>query len=295
MSVSTKQQSIIAQSSAEAELLGMTRGMMTAVYLQNLIAELRLKGFGETSPKIVLWSDSSAARSIAQRKGASIKHLSIKQLWIQSIVGTGRAELRKIASEVNEADIGAKALNIDRIRQLEKILGYNQVMSYRTHGEERTTSTQRRATFSTRTASYLTIATIAAEATAARCESIKPQNTTGPSITIFDILIYIFALYGFLRCIFDLYTIRKRRRGDENDVMHSSKPPTLQERFYRQIFVAKGNTDIFHESQNCQQNLKQLRLCLLCYRRDVRDNVDGSRQHGAATSTTPKTRRDAGK
>jgi hypothetical protein len=295
MSVSTKQQSIIAQSSAEAELLGMTRGMMTAVYLQNLVAELRLKGLGDTSPKITLWSDSSAARSIAQRKGASIKRLSIKQLWIQSVVGTGRAELRKIASEVNEADIGTKAFSIDRIRQLEKLLGYTSVMSYRTHGEERTTSKQRRSTFSTRAASYLSIATIAAEATAARCENTPPTSTTGWNSTIFDLMLYIFAIYGFIRCILDMYNLRKARRRGEHDLMHDVQPPSLRDRFYRNVYVTKGSSDIFHESQDCQKNLKRLRVCLLCYRRDVRDNIESSRNDETRMSTTSKTRRDAGK
>jgi hypothetical protein len=295
ISVSTKQQRIIAQSSAEAELLGMTRGMMTAAYLQNLVAELRLQGFGETSPKIILWSDSSAARSIAQRRGASIKHFSIKQLWIQSVVGTGRAELRKIASEVNEADIGTKALSIDRIRQLEKLLGYTAVMSYRTHGEERTTSKQRRSTFGTRTASYLSIATIAAEATAARCENITPTNTAGWNVTIFDIMLYVFALYGFIRFLLDLYTLRMARQKTKYDLIHLEQPLSLRERFYRDVYVTSGSNEVFHESQTCQKNLKKLRVCLLCYRRDVRDNVEASRVDEVTRSTTPKTRRDAGK
>jgi hypothetical protein len=169
-------------------------------------------------------------------------------------------------------------------------------MNYRTHGEERTTSRQRRSTFSSKTASYLGMATIAAEATAARCENTTPTDMTGASITIFDFILYIFALYGIIRLMFDIHYMATARRRDIHDTKRLDHQPSLRERFYRQVYVAKGSNEVFHESPDCQKNLKELRVCLLCYRRDIRMNVDGNnRNDESTTSTTPKTRRDAGK
>jgi hypothetical protein len=269
--------------------------MMVAAYLQNLVAELRLKGFGETSPKVILWSDSSAARSIAQRKGASIKHLSIKQLWIQSVVGSGRAELRKVASEVNEADFGSKALSIDRIRRLEQLLGYTAVLKYRTHGEERSTSKQRRATVGAKSASYLSIATLAAEATAALCEATTPTSKTGWEINVFDVMVFVFAFYGFIRCLLDLYIMATSRRKVSVDLEHHEPPPTLRERYYREVYITGGSSEVFHESATCQKTCEKLRICTKCYRRDVVTNMEASNIERSMSSTTPKARRDAGK
>jgi hypothetical protein len=181
------------------------------------VAELRLAGLGDTSPKIILCSDSSvAARSVTQCKGASIKHLSIKQLWIQSIIGSGRADLRKRTSESNEADIGTKALRLDRIRNLEHLLSYINVMAYRTHGEERTTSKQRRKAFGEKSANYLGITVLAAEATTDHClASEEGKMTTSSSWSIIDMIMWLFVVYGFLRLL-HLYCVFRKTNASEN-------------------------------------------------------------------------------
>ena len=54
---------------------------------------LAAKHFGgeiEQSHELNLYTDSSAARGDAMRQGSGkVKHLSIRQLWIQSFAATG--------------------------------------------------------------------------------------------------------------------------------------------------------------------------------------------------------------
>ena len=60
--------------------------------------------------KLVLWTDSSAARGIAGRIGLSkrTRHIAVHYLWLQERVEAGDLEVKKIAGEKNPADIGTK-------------------------------------------------------------------------------------------------------------------------------------------------------------------------------------------
>ena len=68
-------------------------------------------------------SDSSAARSIAQRVGCGkVKHLSLKQMWLQEAVREKELEIGKVDTLLNLADLGTKALEPSRMDSLMKQL-----------------------------------------------------------------------------------------------------------------------------------------------------------------------------
>jgi hypothetical protein len=108
---SAKTQAIISQSSGEAELMAIHRGACFGVYVSHVWAELT-----GVSPVIKLFSDSSAARAIATRRGPGrVRHLTVKQLFVQSLCNSGRLTLHKVPGEDNTADIGTKVLDRKRI------------------------------------------------------------------------------------------------------------------------------------------------------------------------------------
>ena len=56
-----------------------------------------------------VWVNSSAAKSIASRQGLGrVRHLEVKNLWVQEAVRAGRFEVRKIAGTQNPSDLVTK-------------------------------------------------------------------------------------------------------------------------------------------------------------------------------------------
>jgi hypothetical protein len=117
---SSKTQAFEAQSSGEAELGGIHRGGVQSIFAQNLLRE-----FG-VDPTIEVCSDSVAGIAMASRLGVGgVRHLDLKQLWIQGQVRAGRLKLRKIAGESNPADIGTKVLDQAKIVMFLKMLSFS--------------------------------------------------------------------------------------------------------------------------------------------------------------------------
>ena len=82
-------------------------------WLQALAADLGI------SFEIRLWADSSAAKSIAIRKGlGKMRHLAIPQLWLQDAVRDGLFTLRKVAGTENPANVLTKPTFEINIRRL---------------------------------------------------------------------------------------------------------------------------------------------------------------------------------
>ena len=102
-------QGAYALSSAEAELYGMVEAVTRAKGLLNLAVEL---GFRELSNVVHLGTDSSAAKSFVCRRGLGrMRHLEIKDLWLQKEVREGKVEVCKIPGEENPADLMTKVLS----------------------------------------------------------------------------------------------------------------------------------------------------------------------------------------
>jgi hypothetical protein len=119
MQTSTKTQATPAQSSAEAEVVAANEAAKEAVWLLNILEELE-----ERKHKIVLFCDASAAVSFMKRKGVGrIKHLALRELWIQEQVEAGKIQVEKVATSENIADMFTKPLPEQSFRMFAWKLG----------------------------------------------------------------------------------------------------------------------------------------------------------------------------
>ena len=91
-------QSLVALSSGEAEFYAMVK---TAA--EGKLTHAILEHFGWRTKHAVL-SDSSAARSLAQRVGCGkVKHLSLKEMWIQQAVRDKELSINWQGGHINES------------------------------------------------------------------------------------------------------------------------------------------------------------------------------------------------
>ena len=96
-------QSSVSLSSGEAEFNGVVRGAGVGLGYRSLLRDL-----GHEVP-LRLWTDSSAALGICSRQGLGrLRHLDTHTLWVQQAVRAKQIDLRKIAGEVNPADMFTK-------------------------------------------------------------------------------------------------------------------------------------------------------------------------------------------
>ena len=95
-----KQQDRIAVSSAEAELKAACKGVSELLLLSNIARHV-------TGRQVTLSHllDASACRGIMFREGAGpIKHLDIRQLWVQEVTRDRKIEVVKVPRKMNLAD-----------------------------------------------------------------------------------------------------------------------------------------------------------------------------------------------
>ena len=99
-------QATMAMSSAEAEYYAMIEGSLRALGLQSILRELGL------SKDVVVRTDSSAAKGFSSQRGLGrMRHLEVKDLWLQEAVCRGKLRLCKVKGEGNPADIFTKYLD----------------------------------------------------------------------------------------------------------------------------------------------------------------------------------------
>ena len=92
-------QSNVALSSAEAELNASVKCTSELIGLRNLMNGFAVDLYLELS------LDSSAAKGICQRRGSGkVKHLEVKQLWLQEKVFKKEIKMNKIPRAVNPSD-----------------------------------------------------------------------------------------------------------------------------------------------------------------------------------------------
>ena len=96
-------QTVVATSSAEAELYSLAEAASRGLGLQSTLRE-----YGRETI-LVAYTDSSAAKSFAMTRGlGKMRHLQVKDLWIQDLIKAGRIRVEKIAGEQNPADAMTK-------------------------------------------------------------------------------------------------------------------------------------------------------------------------------------------
>ena len=93
-------QQAIALSSCEAELNGICKAATEGLGARNMTLEMGL------DEELEIRTDASAAVGVVQRQGAGkIKHLEVKQLWVQEQEKKGNLLMTKIPRGVNWADL----------------------------------------------------------------------------------------------------------------------------------------------------------------------------------------------
>ena len=113
-------QSAIALSSAEAEFYAMVDAVIRAKGMLNLLAEL---GLSSISPVAEVFTDSSAAKSFVSKRGlGKMRHLELRELWLQKEVGEGRVVVRKVAGDRNPADAMTKFLSRTQLQDRLRLL-----------------------------------------------------------------------------------------------------------------------------------------------------------------------------
>jgi len=118
-------QGAIALSSAEAEFYAMVDAVLKAKWLTTVSQEM---GMGTRVSQIVLGTDSSAAKSFACRRGLGrMRHIEIRDLWLQKEVLKGLVRVVKIPGESNPADLMTKYLGVDTVTERLKAMNIRKV------------------------------------------------------------------------------------------------------------------------------------------------------------------------
>ena len=99
----SRTQQTVALSSAEAELNAALKGAVEVLGLREMLKEMGIR-LGAT-----LEGDSAACKGILSRQGSGrVKHLEVRQLWIQALIHDGKLKFEKIPRNRNSADSQAK-------------------------------------------------------------------------------------------------------------------------------------------------------------------------------------------
>ena len=108
-------QGAIALSSAEAEFYAMVDAVLRAKWLKIVSNEM---GSQTMRGQITLGTDSAAAKSFVGRRGLGrMRHIEVRDLWLQKEVLQGKVAVEKIPGDSNPADLMTKYLNVDTIEK----------------------------------------------------------------------------------------------------------------------------------------------------------------------------------
>ena len=92
-------QAVVALSSAEAELNGIIKAASECFGIRHLF-----NGCGD-QVEMVIHIDSPFANGILHRRGCgNVKHLQVRQLWLQHFVANGVVEVKKVPRDANWTD-----------------------------------------------------------------------------------------------------------------------------------------------------------------------------------------------
>ena len=112
----SRTQVTVALSSGEAELNAALKGGAEILGLRTLMQELGI------DLRLIIKGDSSACHGTLHREGAGrIKHLELRQLWLQQKIKNGELIYQKVSRTVNPADSLAKAWSGDGPTHFEMI------------------------------------------------------------------------------------------------------------------------------------------------------------------------------
>ena len=107
-------QKITALSSGEAEYYAIVKGAEQGMGVRSMLIDFQIS---EASIRYIeVKEDSSAAKGIASRRGlGKLKHVDIKELWIQEKVHSGDLKITKVPGTINLADALTKYCDVQVI------------------------------------------------------------------------------------------------------------------------------------------------------------------------------------
>ena len=118
-------QTLVALSNGEAEYYALIRGACTSLGIQSHYQDWMI------DVPMKIYSDSSAARSVAKRRGIGgrLTHLQTRHLWLHSRIALGHKKLDVFAGEQNPADTLTKPLPGRKIREWSAYVGQRWISS----------------------------------------------------------------------------------------------------------------------------------------------------------------------
>jgi hypothetical protein len=118
----SKQQRVIALSSGEAELYAAVKLGSEMIGIHSLASEMGLEN------DMNMHIDAKATIGMIARKGAgSLRHVEVNTFWLQAVVRSGRIRVKKIAGEINPADILTKYVDGQKSAAAMYNMGYETV------------------------------------------------------------------------------------------------------------------------------------------------------------------------
>ena len=118
---SSKVQSVVAQSTTEAEYIAGVHGGKEAVWLRQFLKEL---GFPVSGPTTLLVDNQSAiAVTRNPEHHGRMKHLDVRHFWLRDVVKAGVIDVRYISTKDMPADIMTKSLPKATVENMRAMVG----------------------------------------------------------------------------------------------------------------------------------------------------------------------------
>jgi hypothetical protein len=115
-------QPVVATSSAEAELYSMAEGACRGLGFKTMLSEMSVE------VELAISTNSSAAKAFASTRGLGrVRHLEVKDLWLQALVRDGRVSLAKMRGDRNPADVLTKYLDRATVQAVLALGGFRVV------------------------------------------------------------------------------------------------------------------------------------------------------------------------
>ena len=112
-------QETVALSSGESEIYGIVKAATMGLGMKGLFADLGLK------VEVQVNTDSSAAKSIASRRGAGrVRRIEVLEMWVQDRVNKGELRIVKVKGENNVADGLTKHVDKSKLEYYMKSCGF---------------------------------------------------------------------------------------------------------------------------------------------------------------------------